>query len=170
MIVVAIIGVLAAIAIPNYMLSVLRAKQSEAHIVMGTIKTGQFSFSAAHGCFARIQPNPPAAPGAVRQAWVDGGGFADPCDGLDRDFGDLAIRPTGGSVYFQYACNASFTAVGNPTDDFTCSALGDLDADGNRYELVYCTDVDIDGVGLATLNGTACNFPDEIVRLSPPYF
>src|SRR5688500_8681486 len=81
MIVVAIIGILAAIAIPNFITQSLKAKQSEANILLGTLKTGEYTFHAAHGCFAPVPPTPVAAPLPTRQQWTPAaGGFADPCD------------------------------------------------------------------------------------------
>ncbi|MFP4168032.1 MAG: type IV pilin protein [Desulfonatronovibrionaceae bacterium] len=51
MIVVAIIGILAAIAIPNYMNYQCKAKQSEAKTNLGSIRTSQEAFRAEHDSF-----------------------------------------------------------------------------------------------------------------------
>lgn len=52
MIVVAIIGVLAAIAIPNYMNYQCKAKQSEAKSNLGSIRTMQEAYRAEHDTYA----------------------------------------------------------------------------------------------------------------------
>lgn len=51
MIVVAIIGILAAIAIPNYMNYQCKAKQSEAKTNLGAIRTSQEAFRAENDAF-----------------------------------------------------------------------------------------------------------------------
>jgi type IV pilus assembly protein PilA len=51
MIVVAIIGILAAIAIPNYMNYQCKAKQSEAKTNLGAIRTSQEAFRAEHDAY-----------------------------------------------------------------------------------------------------------------------
>jgi type IV pilus assembly protein PilA len=52
MIVVAIIGILAAIAIPNFMNYQCKAKQSEAKAALGSIKTQQVAYFAEYDEFA----------------------------------------------------------------------------------------------------------------------
>jgi type IV pilus assembly protein PilA len=52
MIVVAIIGILAAIAIPNFMNYQCKAKQSEAKSALGSIKTQQVAYFAEYDTFA----------------------------------------------------------------------------------------------------------------------
>jgi type IV pilus assembly protein PilA len=66
MIVVAIIGILAAIAIPNFLTYQLKSRQSEAKVNLGAIKTSLIAFQAERGCFLGI-PSPAlgvAAPAA----------------------------------------------------------------------------------------------------------
>jgi type IV pilus assembly protein PilA len=52
MIVVAIIGILAAIAIPNFMTYQCKAKQSEAKSILGSIRTAQEAYYAEHSNYA----------------------------------------------------------------------------------------------------------------------
>ncbi len=52
MIVVAIIGILAAIAIPNFMNYQCKAKQSEAKSNLGTIRTNQEAYRAEHDTYS----------------------------------------------------------------------------------------------------------------------
>ena len=51
MIVVAIIGILAAIAIPNFLQYQMKSRQSEAKTNLGAIRTSELSFSGEKGCF-----------------------------------------------------------------------------------------------------------------------
>ena len=54
MIVVAIIGILAAIAIPNFLTYQLKSRQSEAKTNLQAIKTSEVSFQAEKGCYIGI--------------------------------------------------------------------------------------------------------------------
>src|SRR5678816_3311717 len=54
MIVVAIIGILAAIAIPNFLQYQLKSRQSEAKVNLQAIKTSEVSFQAERGCYIGI--------------------------------------------------------------------------------------------------------------------
>ena len=54
MIVVAIIGILAAIAIPNFLTYQLKSRQSEAKVNLNAIKTSQISFNAEKGCYLGV--------------------------------------------------------------------------------------------------------------------
>ena len=51
MIVVAIIGILAAIAIPNFLQYQMKSRQSEAKTNLQAIKTSEVAFQAERGCF-----------------------------------------------------------------------------------------------------------------------
>jgi type IV pilus assembly protein PilA len=54
MIVVAIIGILAAIAIPNFLQYQLKSRQSEAKVNLNAIKTSMVAFQAEKGCYIGI--------------------------------------------------------------------------------------------------------------------
>jgi type IV pilus assembly protein PilA len=76
MIVVAIIGILAAIAIPNFLLYQAKAKQSEAKANLGAIFTSQVAFRAEKDRYAQtISGFLDWAPaGSTRYAYTSGGG------------------------------------------------------------------------------------------------
>ena len=73
MIVVAIIGILAAIAIPNFLRFQLKAKSSEGKTNLAAIRTAEESYFAEYGNYISALPSPPTAqcsasgerPGAV---------------------------------------------------------------------------------------------------------
>ena len=54
MIVVAIIGILAAIAIPNFLQYQLKSRQSEAKTNLGAIRTSEVAFQAERGCYVAV--------------------------------------------------------------------------------------------------------------------
>src|SRR5438093_9326654 len=69
MIVVAIIGILAAIAIPNFLQYQRRARTSEARTNLGAIRTSETTFFAENGCYLDTAQWPPiAVAGTVKLA------------------------------------------------------------------------------------------------------
>ena len=169
MIAVAILGILAAIAIPNYVRYVLRAKQVEAYIMIGAIKNQQFSYLATYDCFVDTDPHPAGVPSPEMRTWMPLGnsGNAGTC-GNTLTFQDIDVRPRGNGVYFTYDCDTNPAA---PWIEFTCNAVGDLDGDGAQVEFVFCTDNNSDGVTLPSPGlATPCNFLWEPVRLSPTLY
>lgn len=166
MIAVAILGILAAIAIPNYVRYVLRAKQVEAYTMLGTIKNQQFSYFATFDCFVDVAPHPAGAPNPEVRSWLPlaNSGFLGTC-GNTLTFEDIDVRPRHNAVYFTYDCDTNAAGF---NVEFTCSALGDLDGDAVQVEFVLCTDNNSDGITLPSPQlGSACNFVWEPVRLSP---
>ena len=95
MIVVAIIGILAAIAIPNFLRFQLRAKSSEGKTNLAAIRTAEESYFAEYGIYvpAAISPAMLAVPPSSKQAFVDTGAAG-------SNFDTLGWAPEG-EVYFQ---------------------------------------------------------------------
>ncbi len=126
MIVVAIIGILAAIAIPNFVRFQLRAKSSEGKMNLAAIRTAEEGYFAEFGTYvlASLAPAAPATPSSVKQAFVE---TATP----GADFNTIGWAPEG-EVYFQYAVN--WTTGSN---DYTADALADIDADGTSQNWGY---------------------------------
>jgi type IV pilus assembly protein PilA len=70
MIVVAIIGILAAIAIPNFLNYQMKSRQSEAKTNVMSIKTSQLAFQGERGCFASTAARPAVMPiGGASTIW-----------------------------------------------------------------------------------------------------
>jgi type IV pilus assembly protein PilA len=117
MLAVAIIGILAAIAIPNFVSFQRRSKASEAKANLAAIRTAESSYFSEYGTHVSALPSPPSwAPGATgRQPhkWVD----ASAPDG----FSILGWAPEG-EVWFQY----QVTSAG---ERFTAEARSDMDGD-----------------------------------------
>ena len=160
MIVVAIIGILAAIAIPNFIQYQMRSRTSEAKTNLSAIKTANLAFQAENRCYWSSTNNVPAAVpnnGAL-VAWppaeaattaalkcFDNAGAPTVATGF---FGDIGFVPAG-AVRYQYrlGSTAAVTAVPGPqktlcggaiaagagvapTLGFLAQAFGDLDGDG----------------------------------------
>jgi len=167
MIVVALIAVLSAIAIPRYQLYVLKSRTAEAHSMLGMIKIAEYTNLADWDCFLAFRANPPAEPAPAPLPWLYGG--TNPtsfCNHAPYAFQDAGVQPLGLYVHFQYACTAQYRAVNGPTDEFSCSAYADLDADGQSYEEVFCTDSVDTGACIADPQGNVCFFPNTLVTIS----
>jgi type IV pilus assembly protein PilA len=127
MIVVAIIGILAAIAIPNFLTYQLKSRQAEAKTNLQAIKTSEVSFQAERGCYIGIGVEGVVAPAAgtksvpftwmaglgpspVATQWcVAGGTFG------GAFFSDIGFKATG-NVNYQYGVDTSVApALGTGT-------------------------------------------------------
>ena len=148
MIVVAIIGILAAIAIPNFLRYQLRSRSAELPGNVTAIKTSQIAYHGERNTFVAAAPSPDACangatPGltTVKCDWMNGGGqFDNAGDGTDADqegFSAIGFRPEG-SVYGQYETIAACdTTVANMFQCFTAAAQADLDEDENPQVWMY---------------------------------
>jgi type IV pilus assembly protein PilA len=72
MIVVAIIGILAAIAIPNFRNYQMKAKTSEVKVNLGAIKTSLESYRAENNVYLACPASPANIPGPSKVAWLGG--------------------------------------------------------------------------------------------------
>jgi len=137
MIVVAIIGILAAIAIPNFLQYQLKSRQSEAKTNLGAIKTSEVSWQGERGCYLVVAAAPlasapvantkaqpqnwnlagspwltPTAAGA--NGWCVGAAGAGVSSGT---FANLGFQATG-NVMYQYATGSyalAYTSCQGPT-------------------------------------------------------
>jgi type IV pilus assembly protein PilA len=138
MIVVAIIGILAAIAIPNFLRFQLRSKASEGKLNLTAINASEKSYFGEFGSYIRmLDPEPQfsgpqgAAPGGTRRSWA-----ACPATVAMTDPGHciMGFFPEG-PTYFDYGVatdgpgNDSL-APGALATEYWADALSDIDADG----------------------------------------
>lgn len=123
MIVVAIIGILAAIAIPNFLRFQLKSKSSEGKVNIAAIRTAEESFLAEFGRYVSAAVSPAAIPGSSKSPFYPVGG-APPAD-----FDELGWAPEG-QVFFQYAVASSGNML-------SISAAADIDADGTNQAWGY---------------------------------
>ena len=141
MIVVAIIGILAAIAIPNFLNYQKKAKTSEAKTNLGAIRTSEEAYKAENDRYMAAAPYP-GAPATAKQPWVvaDSGGF-----------NTIGFAPSG-NVYYEYAVQtfaasqvaladgggfAVATGAAEGATDVGFKATAEGDVDGNTVNQIY---------------------------------
>jgi type IV pilus assembly protein PilA len=114
MIVVAIIGILAAIAIPNFLQYQMKSRQSEAKVNLNAIKTSMIAFQAEKACYlaiptmAALGAQPIAGTKTLPVGWpstVVGQPYAATVLGVNTAF---CVAPPGGGVVVQ----GNFTDIG----------------------------------------------------------
>ncbi len=132
MIVVAIIGILAAIAIPNFIRFQLRSKAGEAKVNLAAIRTAQEGFFAEFGGYVSCIDSPSAwtvanSRAVTKFAWGDAGGF-----------GTIGWAPEG-DVFYQYHVEDT----GGAGIEYTAEAQSDLD--GNAGGIAPDADVNVWG-------------------------
>jgi prepilin-type N-terminal cleavage/methylation domain-containing protein len=116
--VVALIGVLVAIAIPTFQRFHHRAKSSEAKTNLSALRTAEEAYMADTGTYLATFPVPGVIPGNTSEVWPAG-----------TPFDDLGFQPEG-SVYFQYLVSADNGGAGMALARYTAEAASDLDGDG----------------------------------------
>ena len=119
MIVVAIIGILAAIAIPNFLRFQLKAKSSEGKTNLAAIRTAEQSYYSEFGVYVSANASPANNSQNLKMDFVN-------TDGVNQGFDRLGWSPEG-QVYFNYG-------VATSSNGYTASAGADIDADGT-YQL-----------------------------------
>ncbi|MBI4816968.1 MAG: prepilin-type N-terminal cleavage/methylation domain-containing protein [Deltaproteobacteria bacterium] len=141
MIVVAIIGVLAALAIPNFIRYQLRSKTAEARTAFSGIRISQEAFRSEHDNYADItQTQPGVLPGALKTAW-NAPAFLCPstCDRTSTNtcttFDCIGFAPSG-QIYWQFR-SPHRMAAGTTTAEFAIGGQADLDADAQEGNLAY---------------------------------
>ena len=114
MIVVAIIGVLAAVAIPKFNNYQMKAKTSEARLCLTGVALAQIAYHGEFNNYIACAANPGAVPGPTKGNW----------NLANADFFVLGFQPKDIRVHYQYASTSA-----DITADFTATATGDLDGD-----------------------------------------
>ncbi len=122
MIVVAIIGILAAIAIPNFLMFQLRSKTGEAKTNLAAIRTAQEGYFAEFGAYVNAALPTPGLPaiGSTKRVWTGG----------DKAQFDILGWAPEGEVFFDYGV----AVVGSA---YTIAAVGDLDGNGVSSDYGY---------------------------------
>jgi type II secretory pathway pseudopilin PulG len=145
MISVAIVGILAAVAIPAFKSYVYRGRVSEAVTVLNEIKSRQEAYRSRFGNYAAVSGNgdwssatytPSTLPGVQAVAWPS-----------SAEWEELGLSSPG-TVRFRYATVAGQPGTTPPTDSnlnlldfwFAAQAEGDLNGDGNTFILEVYSD------------------------------
>ena len=119
MIVVAIIGILAAIAIPNFLTYQLKSRQAEAKTNLQAIKTSEVAFQAERGCYIGVTAEGVVAPAAAVKTvpFTWGAGVAPTAAGAlwctavyAGQFSDIGFKATG-NVNYQYGVDSTLVAA-----------------------------------------------------------
>ena len=124
MIVVAIIGILAAIAIPNFVEMQYRAKRAEAPSNVDGIKTAELGYDAAYDKFIQAAAHPSGNPGKLQVGWAGG----------NTDFQTLGWAPDG-DVRAIYTVTTTAVSGGSAGGDF--NVLGTIDVDGDETNATF---------------------------------
>jgi type IV pilus assembly protein PilA len=122
MIVVAIIGILAAIAIPNFLRFQLKAKSSEGKTNLAAIRTAEQSYYSEFGVYVSANASPANNGQNAKIGFVN-------VDGANMGFDQLGWSPEG-LVYFNYG-------VATALNGYTATAGADIDADGTPQDWGY---------------------------------
>ena len=121
MIVVAIIGILAAVAIPNFVEMQYRAKRAELPVNVSAIQTAEIGYDAVNDGYVPAVAHPPVIPGKAPVEW--GGG--------NSGFAELGWVPDG-AVRGQYEIITVAGRKGSDGGDFTVFGRSDIDGDGSE--------------------------------------
>jgi len=117
MIVVAIIGILAAIAIPNFVAMQYRAKRSEVPSNVDGIKTAELAYDAAFDTYIQESSfQPDSSPGKKQRDWQPGSAFD-----------TLGWGPDG-------QVRGSYMVESTSTTDFLVTGKSDVDGDTQETE------------------------------------
>lgn len=115
MIVVAIIGILAAIAIPNFVDMQYRAKRAEVPGNVDGIKTAQIAYDAAFDTYVQVSSYKPSSTvGKTQKDWTSG-----------TDFDTLGWGPDG-------KVRGAYKVTSKSSTDFLVSGICDVDGDGTN--------------------------------------
>jgi prepilin-type N-terminal cleavage/methylation domain-containing protein len=123
MIVVAIIGILASIAVPNFVEMQYRAKRSESDINVRGIATAQVALEASQDMFVTGSSNPGGSITKQTRAW----------DRTKRGWDTLGWEPDG-----EVRCNYTTRVLSSRHDNaFRVSAACDIDNDNQTYTVRF---------------------------------
>ena len=139
---VAIVGILAAIAVPTFKSYVYRGRVTEAVTILNEIKTRQEAYRSRFGNYAAVSGTdwgtytPTAIPGAQPVAWPSSPAW------------EALGLSSPGQVRFRYATVAGQPGTAPPANSnldpnkfwYAAQAEGDLDEDGNSFILEVYSD------------------------------
>ena len=138
MIVVAIIGILASVAIPSFLNYQLKSKRVEAYSNVAALGKAQKSYFAEFNEFHAAAPEPSAttgeAPGTEKRSVTE----------LTSEFDAVGWTPEG-DVFFDYDTTVNGFAGCSCGACFTSTAYGNLDGDGFMSEFVLFHPGPLDG-------------------------
>jgi type IV pilus assembly protein PilA len=151
MIVVAIIGILAAIAIPNFLRFQLRSRVGEGKTNIAAIRTAEEAYAAEYATYVGAAAAPGGALSGDKQNWMT----------VTPGFDTIGWFPEG-EVYYNYSVTVSpggagaCPAAGTPCTSYTVEGFSDIDANGASNAWGYIHAAPGATVGNAPPVGGAC--------------
>jgi prepilin-type N-terminal cleavage/methylation domain-containing protein len=142
MIVVAIVGVLAALAVTSFRRFQLRSKSAEARLNLASIVTAELAYFGEFSGYLAASATPAGPEGPNRRAWAGGGATA---------FASLGFIPIG-DVLFSYAVDTDANRTA-----FTAGARGDLDGNAAPSEFGYVLPLPGATAGVASTLAPSCS-------------
>jgi type IV pilus assembly protein PilA len=131
MITAVLIGILAAIAIPNFLAYQAKSRRAEAYANVVAIATSELSYQAESDVYVDAGPFPDDGPygghGTHKMTW-DAASVA--------EYAPLGWSPEG-EVAYSYEVNAGLGSPCSCTLCFTATAHGDVDGDGTRSAVMF---------------------------------
>jgi prepilin-type N-terminal cleavage/methylation domain-containing protein len=129
MIVVAIIGLLAAVAIPNFQRYQNKARRTEGFTNLASLAKAQKAYHAEFGIFVGVLAEPLGTTGVPPHTQKR------PSESVAEAFSVVGWRPEG-DVFFDYDTNTKGIAC-DCESCFTSTAYGDVDGDGGLSLLLF---------------------------------
>jgi len=125
MVIVAIVSILAAIALPIYQKFQVRAKESEMSMNLATIRICQECYKSENDIFLSCDPSPAIVPNGSAVQWVPVGPAWD----------EIGFEPDR-TVRYQYevVTGAASSSGGTDGTTFDATATGDIDQDGDTVK------------------------------------
>jgi type IV pilus assembly protein PilA len=127
MIVVAIIGILAAIAIPNFVRFQLRSKAGEGKLNLAAVRSAEGGYFGEFGTYIQMSPTPSTSPNSTKHVWTV-------CSAVISMGGPgyciMGYFPEG-PTYYQYAVETEFANGASPNVEYFADAESDIDGDTN---------------------------------------
>jgi len=158
MISVAIVGILASIAIPNFIRYQLHVKTSEARTLAGSIITAQTSFAAEFENYANIQLGSPSGGSSILKRPWDSPVCPDTCSRTNpsdcTSFSCIGFEPPS-HVFYQYYSPGRLSATNLPAE-FAVGVVGDLDGDSRNGSFAYQSSNLGTGFGQVAVPETSC--------------
>jgi type IV pilus assembly protein PilA len=126
MLVVAIIGVMAAMSMPWYMRFQMRVKAAESKANLSAVRTAEEGYFAEYGTYVAMSPAPSGSPISVKRRWsvcplVISIGSPGHCL--------MGFFPEG-PTYYSYAVATLFSNGVSPNVEYFADAAGDIDGTG----------------------------------------
>jgi len=167
MIVVAIIGIMATVAVPSFVRYQNRARRAESFANLAALATTQKSYFAEYGLFVGAEMVPSTSTGQ------NPGTEKRDSSTVATEFSSVGWYPEG-DIYYDYDTNTGGYGGGCNCDTcFTSTAYGDVDGDGSVALIIVthpnadktdsCTSLYFSGVGIPQIRNGGTVYDEPVV-------